>query len=63
MAVLHEFEEIDISYDKFMAELNKVKARLPKEQWHKISFDFKEGHELGTYDPYIHIRIKGPKPC
>ena len=63
MAVLHEFEHTSISYDQLMAELNKVKARLPKDQWHKISFDIIEGHELGTYDPYIHLRIKGPELC
>lgn len=61
MAVLHEFVETDISYDKFMAELNKIKARLPKNQWKDIKFNIKEGLELGTYDPYIHLQIKGPE--
>lgn len=61
MAVLHEFVETDISYDNFMAELNKIKARLPKNQWKDIKFNIKEGLELGTYDPYIHLQIKGPE--
>ena len=61
MAVLHEFVETDISYDKFMAELNKIKARLPKNQWKDIKLNIKEGLELGTYDPYIHLQIKGPE--
>lgn len=63
MAVLHEFEYPAITYEQFMTELNKIKARLPKDQWNKISFDIKEGHEPGTYDPYIHLRIKGPELC
>lgn len=61
MAVLHEFVETDVSYDKFMAELNKIKARLPKNQWKDIKLNIKEGLELGTYDPYIHLQIKGPE--
>ena len=50
--LLHEYPCSYISYEEMMAELNKIKAQLPKNKWKNIYFEVEEKYEIGTYDKY-----------
>ena len=50
--LLHEYPCTHVPYEELMAELNKIKAKLPKSEWSKIYFQVETKRELGTYDEY-----------
>lgn len=56
---LHEFPCSFVPYDEMMQELNKIKARLPKDKWKDLSFQIVTGVEFGTWDEYTRLAIVG----